>query len=61
MIRVLGTIQRSKYAESFKSQQSDLTNWVSEIHGGMYPLIVSLQPSVELYLIAGSELQRIIL
>ncbi|KAF9220660.1 hypothetical protein BS17DRAFT_713741 [Gyrodon lividus] len=37
MIRVLGTIQRSQYANSFKSQQGDLANWVREIHGGMYP------------------------
>ncbi|OJA09010.1 hypothetical protein AZE42_07393 [Rhizopogon vesiculosus] len=41
MIRVLATIQRSQYANSFESQQTDLTNWVREIHGGMYSLINS--------------------
>ncbi|KAG1727760.1 Six-hairpin glycosidase-like protein [Suillus paluster] len=41
MIRVLGTIQRSQYADSFKSQQNDLANWVHEIHGAMYPHINS--------------------
>lgn len=41
MIRVLGTIQRSPYANSLKSQQNDLANWVDEIHGAMYPHINS--------------------
>ncbi|KAG1760255.1 Six-hairpin glycosidase-like protein [Suillus occidentalis] len=41
MIRVLGTIQRSPYANAFKSQQNDLANWVDEIHGAMYPHINS--------------------
>ncbi|KAH7886788.1 Six-hairpin glycosidase-like protein [Phlebopus sp. FC_14] len=36
MIRVLGTIQRSQYANSMKGQQTDLANWVREIHSGMY-------------------------
>ncbi|KAH7922253.1 hypothetical protein BV22DRAFT_1094989 [Leucogyrophana mollusca] len=39
MIRVLGTIQRSQYANQLKGQQKDLANWVREIHGAMYPLI----------------------
>ncbi|KAH7910426.1 Six-hairpin glycosidase-like protein [Hygrophoropsis aurantiaca] len=39
MIRVLGTIQRSQYANQLKGQQKDLANWVREIHGGMYPLL----------------------
>ncbi|KAI0660119.1 Six-hairpin glycosidase-like protein [Cubamyces menziesii] len=37
MLRVLGTIQHSQYAKSMKNQAKDLTNWVSEIHGGIYP------------------------
>ncbi|KAG2148973.1 Six-hairpin glycosidase-like protein [Suillus clintonianus] len=41
MIRVLGTIQRSPYANMLKSQQTDLANWVSEIHGAMYTHINS--------------------
>ncbi|KAG0694705.1 Six-hairpin glycosidase-like protein [Suillus ampliporus] len=41
MIRVLGTIQRSPYANSFKSQQTDLANWVHEIHAAMYSHINS--------------------
>lgn len=56
MIRVLGTIQRSQYAYSFQNQQNNLTNWIREIHGGMYSLIVRLilNFSIELYLIAAS-------
>ncbi|KAG2113578.1 Six-hairpin glycosidase-like protein [Suillus discolor] len=41
MIRVLGTIQRSSYTSSFKSQQNDLAHWVHEIHGAMYSHINS--------------------
>jgi len=37
MIRVLGTIQRSQYAESLGQQQQDLAHWIQEIHDGMYP------------------------
>ncbi|KAI9065704.1 hypothetical protein FKP32DRAFT_1567367 [Trametes sanguinea] len=37
MLRVLGTIQHSQYAKKMKNQAKDLTNWVSEIHGGIYP------------------------
>src|SRR5258707_15839823 len=40
MLRVLGTIKRSVYAQDFHSQINDLGNWVSEIHGGMYPHLV---------------------
>ena len=40
MLRVLGTIQHSQYAKSMKNQAKDLTNWVSEIHGGIYPHLV---------------------
>ena len=36
MIRVLGTIQGSQYADSLEQQQIDLVNWVQEILGGMY-------------------------
>ncbi|KIJ06485.1 hypothetical protein PAXINDRAFT_182676 [Paxillus involutus ATCC 200175] len=41
MLRVLGTIQQSQYANSFKSQQENLANWVQEIHSGIYPLLDS--------------------
>ncbi|KAG1856048.1 Six-hairpin glycosidase-like protein [Suillus subalutaceus] len=41
MIRVLGTIQRSPYANSLKSQQNDLANWADEIHRAMYSHINS--------------------
>ncbi|KAI0776995.1 Six-hairpin glycosidase-like protein [Trametes elegans] len=37
MLRVLGTIQHSDYSKHFKKQAKDLTNWVSEIHDGIYP------------------------
>ncbi|KAI0776859.1 Six-hairpin glycosidase-like protein [Trametes elegans] len=37
MLRVLGTIQYSSYAEQFESQAGDLTDWVSEIHDAIYP------------------------
>ncbi|KAG6373675.1 Six-hairpin glycosidase-like protein [Boletus reticuloceps] len=36
MIRVLGTIQRSRFAGSLQQQQEDLASWIQEIHGGMY-------------------------
>ncbi|KAL4076573.1 Six-hairpin glycosidase-like protein [Scleroderma yunnanense] len=36
MLRVLGTIKHSDFANSMKSQQKDLANWVQEIHSGMY-------------------------
>ncbi|KAI0822092.1 Six-hairpin glycosidase-like protein [Trametes gibbosa] len=37
MLRVLATIQHSQYAKNMKNQAKDLTNWVSEIHTGIYP------------------------
>ncbi|KII90447.1 hypothetical protein PLICRDRAFT_38994 [Plicaturopsis crispa FD-325 SS-3] len=37
MLRVLATIQNSQYANTLKSQQKDLANWVQEIHDGIYP------------------------
>lgn len=36
MLRVLGTIQNSQYANSMKSEQNDLAKWVTEIQDGMY-------------------------
>jgi hypothetical protein len=44
MLRVLGTIQNSQYAKSMKNEQKDLANWVMEIHGGMYGVLVSKYP-----------------
>ena len=41
MLRVLGTIRNSQYANSMKTQQRDLANWVNEIQDGMYAFIVS--------------------
>ena len=46
MLRVLGTIQNSQYAKSMKNQAKDLISWVSEIHDGIYPHLVSI-PSTE--------------
>jgi hypothetical protein len=43
MLRVLGTIKNSQYAHSMKNEQTDLTNWVKEIQGGMYGVLVSLR------------------
>ncbi|KAF8063618.1 Six-hairpin glycosidase-like protein [Lyophyllum atratum] len=37
MLRVLGTIQNSQYANTLKNEQNDLATWIKEIHGGMYP------------------------
>ncbi|KAG5640729.1 hypothetical protein DXG03_007416 [Asterophora parasitica] len=37
MLRVLGTIQNSEYANTMKNEQNDLAAWVMEIHSGMYP------------------------
>lgn len=45
MLRVLGTIKNSQFAKSMKSEQTDLTNWVKEIHNAMYSHIVSKRPS----------------
>ena len=41
MVRVLATIMHSEYAGSLKRQQVDLTNWIREIHLGMYRHLVS--------------------
>jgi hypothetical protein len=43
MLRVLGTIQNSRYAKSMMSEQKDLADWVQEIQDGMYGVLVSLQ------------------
>ena len=40
MLRVLGTIKNSQYANTLKSQQTDLASWVGEIHAAMYPYLV---------------------
>ncbi len=40
MLRVLGTIQHSQYSSNMKEQAKNLTNWVSEIHTGIYPHLV---------------------
>ncbi|KAL1942282.1 hypothetical protein VTO73DRAFT_6346 [Trametes versicolor] len=37
MLRVLGTIQHSQYSSNMQEQAKNLTNWVSEIHTGIYP------------------------
>ena len=49
MLRVLGTLKRSAYAQIFENEINDLGSWVSEIHSGMYPylvrnLIISIYP-----------------
>ncbi|KAF8152554.1 Six-hairpin glycosidase-like protein [Crassisporium funariophilum] len=41
MLRVLATMKRSEYANTFKNEQNDLANWVREIHSGMYPHLSS--------------------
>ena len=40
MLRVLATIQKSEYANTFKSEQGDLGKWVKEIHAAVYPHLV---------------------
>ena len=40
MLRVLGTLKRSVYAQNFENQINDLGSWVSDIHSGMYPHLV---------------------
>ena len=40
MLRVLGTIKNSEYAGEFKSEQTNLINWVLEIQEGMYTYLV---------------------
>ncbi|KAF8808899.1 Six-hairpin glycosidase [Phlegmacium glaucopus] len=41
MLRVLATIRQSEYANTFKTEQNDLSNWVREIHSGIYPHLSS--------------------
>lgn len=43
MLRVLMTMRQSEFANTFKSEQTDLGNWVQEIHAGIYPHLVSFQ------------------
>ena len=42
MLRVLGTLKRSAYAQNFSNEINDLGSWVSEIHSGMYPHLVRI-------------------
>src|SRR6267154_1755838 len=42
MLRVLGTLKRSVYAQNFANEINDLSSWVSEIHSGMYPHLVRI-------------------
>jgi hypothetical protein len=48
MLRVLGTIQNSRYTNTFKSQQNDLASWVGEIHAAMYPFLVKHPSHVDI-------------
>jgi hypothetical protein len=41
MLRVLGTIQNSEFADTLQIEQNNLTSWVKEIHAGMYHFLVS--------------------
>lgn len=41
MLRVLGTIKNSEYANVLKNQQNDLASWIKEIHTGIYPFLDS--------------------
>jgi hypothetical protein len=41
MLRVLGTISNAQYNTSMASERTDLVNWITEIHGGMYKNLVS--------------------
>ena len=36
MLRVLATIRQSEFANTFQSEQKNLSAWVQEIHTGMY-------------------------
>ena len=45
MLRVLATIKNSQFANSMKGEMNDLGNWVTEIHNGMYSLMVRLSVS----------------
>jgi rhamnogalacturonyl hydrolase YesR len=46
ILRVLTTIKKSEYANTFKSELRDLTNWVKEIHASVYPHLVLIQSYV---------------
>ncbi|XP_006457009.1 hypothetical protein AGABI2DRAFT_212258 [Agaricus bisporus var. bisporus H97] len=39
MLRVLATIRNSLFAQKMKDQQGDLTDWIEEIHDGMYAVL----------------------
>jgi hypothetical protein len=41
MLRVLATIMHSPYNNSFTQEIASLTQWVGEIHTGMYSHLVS--------------------
>lgn len=40
ILRVLATIRQSEFTDTFQSEQKNLSNWVQEIHTGMYPHLV---------------------
>lgn len=40
MLRVLSTIKQSGFADTMRSQQVDLANWIQEIHDGIYTQLV---------------------
>ena len=40
MLRVLATIRQSEFANTFQPEQKNLSNWVQEIHSGMYRHLV---------------------
>lgn len=40
MLRVLGTIKHSDYANTLSNEQNDLVTWIKEIHTGIYPHLV---------------------
>lgn len=40
MLRVYATIKHSEYANTFKRELQDISNWVLEIHAGIYPHLV---------------------
>ncbi|KAF8493689.1 hypothetical protein F5888DRAFT_1617759, partial [Russula emetica] len=48
MLRVLGTLKRSVYAQNFENlnEINDLGSRVSKIHNGMYPHLVVRNPSI---------------
>jgi len=46
MLRVLASIQTSTFSSAMQSEQSDLEDWVSEIHTAIYP---HLDPTTNLF------------